>query len=628
MSNDREFCLPCTCERCRRNYTDRFCSICCFESGNAFIDDLMTNSFDDLPNSSDHSPQSQYQTNSCELCGYNAHYGYDCPPQVPFVYNQDPCFNQNFDNNFLQTLPSLPQYLCCTRCGGPHETFQCDQLIFDEPYYENCGGPHMSFQCQPMNQNFYNLNSSGFNQFQPLQYPEESIKEFFVKHAQEMITTVQPVVKIVIQQHEQAVQKEQEEQAAFTPYWKIPIIDDDDDEYTIQYREYLENSSNAITPDLPTEEPDNSLSMGDEHLSTIPETESDEVIKSSVEDLVPIPSESEGISNDTCDVPFCNSPPLDVLNNHFEIFSDFNDDCTSSNDDSFEDIDYVEASPPDSELVSLEEVKDFDPEDGETDTDILLKIKDDILREKLLNINLLIAKIEALNDNPTPDCVLKSPSSFPIPVEDSDSFFEKSDTSLSYSDNSLPEFETFSDHTEETSSGSTTTHSDNSLPEYDSFLFEIEPDQGELSSIIMEDILGEPRVHVPNVLPTHLTLMLDSDFILSDDSLGSDLEVSFPSGTRNKIFDPGILFEVQSKRFLSRDTFSISFIRNPLCPVIETLLPFSSENEDKVFNPGILSSNLLSHRGKITFDFSESPMMISGGDIPFLDVLFLHFYPP
>ncbi|GJY81934.1 hypothetical protein Tco_0494685 [Tanacetum coccineum] len=117
------------------------------------------------------------------------------------------------------------------------------------------------------------------------------------------------------------------------------------------------------------------------------------------------------------------------------------------------------------------------------------------------------------------------------------------------------------------------------------------------------------------------SLMLDSDFIPSDDSLGSDLAVSFPSGTRNKIFDPGIFFEVQSKRFLSRDTFSISFICNPLYIVIETLLLFSSKNEDKVFNPGILSSNLLSHQGKITSDFFESPMMISGGDIPFLDVL-------
>ncbi|GKA69301.1 hypothetical protein Tco_0775365 [Tanacetum coccineum] len=396
-----------------------------------------------------------------------------------------------------------------------------------------------------------------------------------------------------------------------SPSWNCPTFYDDDDEYTIQYREYLENSSNAITPDLPIEEPDNSLSMGDEHLSTIPETESDEVIKSSVEDLFPIPSESEGISGDTCDVPFYdNSPPLDVLNDHFEIFSHFNDDCTSSDDDSFENIDYVEASPPDSDLVSLEEVKD------------------DILREKLLNINLLIAKIESLNDNSTPDCLLKSPSPFPIPVKDSDYFFEKSDTSLSYSDNSLPEFETFSYHTKETSSGSTTTHSDNSLPEYDSFLFEIELNQGELTSVVMDDILGEPRIHVPNVLPAHLTLMLDSGFIPSDDSLRSDFEVSFPYGTRNKIFDPGIFFEVQSKRFISRDKFSISFIRNLLCPVIETLLPFSSENEDKIFNPGILSSNLLSHPGKITSGFSESPMMISEGDIPFLDVLFLHFYPP
>ncbi|GKA77442.1 hypothetical protein Tco_0783903, partial [Tanacetum coccineum] len=162
--------------------------------------------------------------------------------------------------------------------------------------------------------------------------------------------------------------------------------DDDDEEYTI-----------AITPVLPTEKPDNSLSMGDEYLSTIWKRN----------------------RMNMCDVPFCdNSPPLDVLNDHFEILSDFNDDCTSSDEDSFEYIDYVEASPPDSELVSLEEVKD------------------DILHEKLLNIYILIAKIESLNDNPTPDCMLKSPSTFPIPVEDSDAFFKKSDTSLSYSDNS------------------------------------------------------------------------------------------------------------------------------------------------------------------------------------------------
>ncbi|GKB06819.1 hypothetical protein Tco_0835052 [Tanacetum coccineum] len=75
-----------------------------------------------------------------------------------------------------------------------------------------------------------------------------------------------------------------------SPSWNCPTFYDDDDEYTFQYKEYLEKSSNAITPDLPTEEPDNSLSTGDEHLSTILEMKSDEVIKSSVEDLVPIPA--------------------------------------------------------------------------------------------------------------------------------------------------------------------------------------------------------------------------------------------------------------------------------------------------------------------------------------------------
>ncbi|GJU46414.1 hypothetical protein Tco_1203680 [Tanacetum coccineum] len=581
---------PVTCCGCEGPLNGGFCSFCASRAENSFAYDPIPNSFDDSQNLSDYPPQPQYQTYSCELCGNDAHYGYDCPPQVPFVYNQDPCFNQNFDE-FPQTLPNL-------------------QII------------------------------------------REELADYIN-----------------------------------TPNLNCPAFYDDDDEYTIQYREYLENSSNVITPDLPTKEPNNSLSMGDEHLSTIPETELDEVINSSVEDLVPIPSEYTSISDDTCDVPFCDSsPPLDVLNDHFEIFSDFNDDCTLSDDDSFENIDYVEAAPPDSELVNLEEVKD------------------EILCEKLLNINLLIAKIESLNDNPTPDCVLKSPSPFPIPVGDSDSFFKKSDTSLSYSDNSLPEFETFSNQTEETSSGSTTTHTDNYLPEYDSFLSKTKPDQGELTSVVMEDISGDPRV--PNVLTTHPTLYLDSDFALSDDSLEPDLEVSFPSGfcfnlekkssgnptslsdlslpdyeaffcdsepdsvdftmdVVENIFDnptrgnqelcanvyppipPFILIwefllfkwiPSDPTLFLLPNEFSISFIRDPLSPVFDTLLPFSSENEDNVFNPGILASNeeksphLLSHRGFKAFqlisDFSESSMMIYGGDIPILDVLFLHFYPP
>nr|GEZ91651.1 hypothetical protein [Tanacetum cinerariifolium]GEZ91853.1 hypothetical protein [Tanacetum cinerariifolium] len=60
----------------------------------------------------------------------------------------------------------------------------------------------------------------------------------------------------------------------------------DNDEHS---REYLEKSSKAITPVLPTKEPEYSLSMRDEHLSTISETRSDELIKSRVDNLVPIP---------------------------------------------------------------------------------------------------------------------------------------------------------------------------------------------------------------------------------------------------------------------------------------------------------------------------------------------------
>ncbi|GJX46579.1 hypothetical protein Tco_0271769 [Tanacetum coccineum] len=319
--------------------------------------------------------------------------------------------------------------------------------------------------------------------------------------------------------------------------------------------------------------------------------------------------------------------PSETLKDDSETIVDSNNDYSSSDDDSpySEDIDYIDALPLDPELVSLEVVGNVVQEDGEIDIDILLTIKDDILHEKLLKVNLLIAKIEALKDNPTPssDFVTKSSStSLNFFLEETNTF-----------DNSLPESETFCFNLEEISSGSPTSYLDLSLPDYEAFFYDREP--MDVVEDIFENPTREPRVHVPNVLPTHPTLQLDSEFTLSSDSLGSDFVVSFPSGTRNKIFDPGILIEVQSKRFLSPNEFYISFIRYPLSLVFDTLLIFSSESKDNVFNPGILASNeeksphLLSHRGFKAFQLiSESPMMISGGDIPILDVLFLHFYPP
>ncbi|GKD19967.1 hypothetical protein Tco_1209125, partial [Tanacetum coccineum] len=180
--------------------------------------------------------------------------------------------------------------------------------------------------------------------------------------------------------------------------------------------------------------------MGDEHLETIP----------SVKNRVPIPSEFKGISEDTCDMPVCEDPStFDALNDHSEILSDSNNDGTSSDDDSYKNIEYVEALPLNLEYDSLEEVNK-DQEKKEYDLEDIFQIQDVILQEKLVNISRLSANIEALNDNSSPDHVLKSPSLVPISITDSDSFFEKSDTSFSFSDNSLPEFEIFSDHTEET----------------------------------------------------------------------------------------------------------------------------------------------------------------------------------
>ncbi|GJR01874.1 hypothetical protein Tco_0524858 [Tanacetum coccineum] len=143
----------------------------------------------------------------------------------------------------------------------------------------------------------------------------------------------------------------------------------------------------------------------------------------------------------------------------------------SSNDDSYENIEYVEASPLNLEYNRLEEENE-DQEEKEFDLEDIFQIQDVILHRKLLNVHRLITNIESLKNNPTPDFVLKSPSLIPISVTDSDSFFEESDTSLSHSDNSLPEFETFSDHTKETRSGSTTIHANYSLPEYESFHFD------------------------------------------------------------------------------------------------------------------------------------------------------------
>ncbi|GJS26802.1 hypothetical protein Tco_0487422 [Tanacetum coccineum] len=77
--------------------------------------------------------------------------------------------------------------------------------------------------------------------------------------------------------------------------------------------------------DSHTKEPSDTLLMGDEVISTTPERENNELIKSSVDDLVPIPRESEvtSVCDDLeCDMPINTPlPTTDVREEYFDINS-------------------------------------------------------------------------------------------------------------------------------------------------------------------------------------------------------------------------------------------------------------------------------------------------------------------
>ncbi|GJT74053.1 hypothetical protein Tco_1033339 [Tanacetum coccineum] len=176
-----------------------------------------------------------------------------------------------------------------------------------------------------------------------------------------------------------------------SPSWNRPTFYNDDDEYTIIYRKHKE-----ITPDLPTEEPDNSLN-------------------------------------------------------------------------------------------------DFDEEEGEIDIDIF-QIEDEILCEKLLNVNLLIDKIEALNLTPSIPLVLKYPSSSPIPVVDSEFLIEEVDTFLVPEDSIPPSIESDLDSEGDIVFLDNLLNED-PIPEYEHFTFDIEPDAPVINNFdeLNKDECFEPR---------------------------------------------------------------------------------------------------------------------------------------
>ncbi|GKC11603.1 hypothetical protein Tco_1008385, partial [Tanacetum coccineum] len=309
-------CQRCTCKWCGHGLREGFCLFCASRDENASIDAPNPNSFNNLPNVFNHPPQPQYESYSYELCGNDSHYGYDCTPWFPLVYEQEPSYNQNFsDNYYPQNSLSFPQqYLCC----------------------ENCGGPHESFQCQPMNQNHFehNSNSFGFDQYQSSQYfidhQEDLNQQRWEESKNEHLNMMRSFSEMVIQRKQVANIDQSHPQEMITPkpLRRFNFTCNDDEEYSIPLNKMPQILRSIAPAPVPsTIEPEDSLIMGDEHLSTISEKESDEVIKSSVEDLVPIPKDFTSSDNESLSEE-------DVPKETFKIYSnplfEFDDDFTFS----------------------------------------------------------------------------------------------------------------------------------------------------------------------------------------------------------------------------------------------------------------------------------------------------------
>ncbi|GKC39484.1 hypothetical protein Tco_1051868 [Tanacetum coccineum] len=234
--------------------------------GDSFAYDPNPNSFNNPPNDFTYPPQPQYESYSCELCGNDSHYGYDCPPRFPLysIDHHEDLNQQRWEESKNELLNMMRSF--------------CEMVI----------------------QRKHAANISTYT-------PEPSRRYNYED-------------------------------------------DDDDEEYPIPLNKMPQILwSIALAPVSSIMEPEDSLIMGDEHLSTIPEKESDELIKSSVEDLVPIPSESEDTSgsDSVCDLPSCDDfSPINVYKEKFVTFSNplfnSNDDFTSSDDESLSDEDVPE----------------------------------------------------------------------------------------------------------------------------------------------------------------------------------------------------------------------------------------------------------------------------------------------
>nr|GEX33831.1 hypothetical protein [Tanacetum cinerariifolium] len=383
------------------------CPLC--HLSNSCTYDHNPNSFD-CPPDSYHPPHPTYKTYSGDTRGNDSKFSYDCPPQFSLNYEPEPGYIQNY-NSYPHDSPSFPQqYPCCEDCGVTHEPYQCQPMNHD--YYRK------QMFC-------YDSNSIGFDQSQTLQYTvthpifsahhdllgSQTKLNFTLTKVNEQMTQLTSMCELACQLVQKNLEEKQleEAQAVKAQSWKFPICyDDDDDEEG--YNSLDDNIISELPPYsavTPTE-PIDSLSMGDEHLNTIPATESDEFIKSCVENLVPNPSESEGENG--CDVPA-----------GFTTFSNvvFNDDYDSDSSDdqslSVEDVrEKIYLSPLfDEEIIPTQ----IDQHSLNVESDLIESLPN---HDSSVNIS---SKIDSLFDEFASELTLLK--SFPPRINETDSHPEK-----------------------------------------------------------------------------------------------------------------------------------------------------------------------------------------------------------
>nr|GFC03003.1 hypothetical protein [Tanacetum cinerariifolium] len=281
--------------------------------------DSNPNSFD-CPPDSYHPSHPTYETYSGESCGNDPQFGYDCPPQFPLNYEPEPGYTQNY-NFYPHDSPSFPQqYPCYDDCGVTHEPYQCQPMNEDYYHEQNFCCDSFGFDdCQPPQ---YTVNHPIFNTHHDYLDSQKELSTTITKHKEQM-TSLTSFYEMTCQIVQKKLKEKriEEEQAATAQNRKLPVCYDDDDDEE-ESNSLKDNNISELPPcsAVTPSEPVNSLSMGDEHLDTILATESDEFIKSCVEDLVPIPSESEGENG--CDVPSCFTTFSNILfNDEYEFDS-------------------------------------------------------------------------------------------------------------------------------------------------------------------------------------------------------------------------------------------------------------------------------------------------------------------